>query len=146
MFGMMGLAQLTGSLQNNTSETLPVSSSPIPTFESAILEEDVLILNQTTSYPLLAGNIMALQYQGEAEQVVTLRLTSADEVTPPITIITQRGDNSRAVVDVITPAETVTEICGFTFATSGEYRFTFEAPLDSTYNIQFVSGNTCDEE
>ena len=116
MFGMMGFAQLTGTLQNNTNVpvTVAANSSPIPTFASATLEEYGLILDKTQSYPLLAGNIIALQYQAEAEQVVTLRLKSENEVTPPITIITQRDDNSRAVVDVITPTGNKTEICGFT--------------------------------
>jgi len=146
MFGMMGFAQLTGSLQNNTNETVPANPSPIPTFQSSTFEEDTLVLNQTTTYPLLAGNIIALQYYGEVEQVVTLRLTSEDDITPPITIITQRDDNSQAVVDVVTSKDGLTVICGFTFEATGEYRFTFEAPIDSTYSVQFESGNTCDEE
>lgn len=137
----MGLMRFTGSLGNNAP---PDDSSPLSTFAYDSVEDD-LILNQTTSYRILDGRPLALHYQAEAGQVITLRVSSEHDVAPQITILTTIDGNSH-IIDVISLLEDVTAICGFTFAKTGAYTFTFDAPLSSTYHVRFDSGDTCDQE
>jgi hypothetical protein len=134
LFGATGLTQLVGSFQNNTPSVEP---SPLPTFGFSMLEEE-LILDQTTSYQLSAGRIIALNYQAEMGQSITLYITSENDVAPILSI--QAPNQS----EVITPIDDITEICGFIFTTNDDYQFIFEAPIQSTYNVQVEVGNTCD--
>ena len=139
LFGATGLMQLTGSFQDNSPSASP---PPQPTFGFSMLEEE-LILDQTTSYQLSAGRIIALHYQGEMGQSITLHITSKDDVAPILSI--QAPSQANRQPEIITPIGDVTEICGLQFATNGNYQFTFEAPIQSTYNVQVESGNTCDD-
>jgi hypothetical protein len=142
MFGTMGLMRFTGSLGNNTSQDNP---SPVSTTATLGIEDE-LVLNQTTSYRVQDGKLLALHYQGEAGQVVTMRVTSEHGVAPPMTILATIDNTPQTVIDVIPSLGFATKICGFIFDKTGAYTFTFDAPVSSTYSIQFDSGNTCDTD
>jgi hypothetical protein len=142
MFGITGLIQFTGSSRNNAS---PDNLPSVSTSAYDILE-DGLILNQTTSYRLQDGETLILPYLGKAGQVITMRLTSENGATPQIMILATIDNNAQTVIDVIPSLSYATEICGFIFANTGAYSFVFDAPVNSTYSVQFDSGDTCNQE
>ena len=149
MFGMMGLSQLVGSLGNNNTPALPptlqANPTPFPTLTTSIFEAN-LSLNQSTDYELQAGEIIALHYQGRAEQVISLRVTSEDDIAPQITIGASVEGQAKSVLEVVPSIGATTEICGLILPDQADYTFTFEAPVSSTYHVQLESGTTCDAE
>jgi|GEM_PF-3045156 len=144
MFGMMGFSQLVGSLGNNDGSS-PANPTPFPTIATSRFE-DVLIIGRSASYRLQAGEILALHYQGKIEEVITLHVTSEHNIAPQITIGAMVDDQPQPIIAMVPPKDNVTEICGLAFTYTGDYTFTFSAPLSSTYSVRFESGNTCDGE
>lgn len=143
IFGFTGFVEL---LQNNPRFN---NQNPIdPTLlESAFAKEtveDELVLNQTTSYHLSSGEVVALHYQAETWEVVTMQVTSDRYAAPTISIQTPINDSRQVIM--ISPMDGVTKICGFTFANEGIYTFTFKVRIKDTYTVQFESGEVCEDD
>jgi hypothetical protein len=118
-----------------TQDTPPTST------ESARVE--MLILNQTSSYTLQAGEDIALTYDGELGQIITLTIIPETGTAPTIHLSSQIDDNPPVENESISAEGNQTTICGYEFTSNATYTFSFQATTDTTYTIEFVDGNSC---
>ena len=119
-----------------TQDTPPSSA-----VDSARIE--MLTLNQTTSYTLNTGEGIALSYDGELGQIVTLTIIPDTGTAPTIHLSSQVDDNPPISDSSINAEDDQTIVCGYEFTSNATYTFLFQATTDTTYTVEFVDGNAC---
>ena len=104
---------------------------------------ETLDLNEIVSYALDTGDEIALTYDGELGQVVTLTIIPETGTSPIVHLSSQVEDNPPVSDESISPQDTQTNICGYEFTSNATFTFLFQATTDTTYTVEFVDGNAC---
>lgn len=112
-----------------------------PTIQPVRIE--MLELNQSTSYPLILDDELALTYEGELGQVVTLTIIPETGTSPTVYLSAQIGDNAPISDGSIRARGKQTIVCGYQFDFNGTFTFLFQATDNTNYTVEFVDGNTC---
>jgi len=137
LFSGTMLAQLVQRLPA-TEPPVDVSSSPLV---HRVTTRHPLRLNQTQTLTFEHGDVVALTYQGEADDVITLRVIPDDDIIPRLLVYVGDSDIPVYVVDDAQQAF----VCGLALESTDTYQFVFGAN-DSDYVIELESGDTCESE
>jgi hypothetical protein len=130
-------------------DSVPIQDGILPTEPQATVSSariEMLELDQTTSYTLNVDDEIALTYEGELGQVVTLTIIPETGTAPTIQISSQVADNSSISDESIAAQDTQTIVCGYQFTSNGTVTFLFQATESTSYTVEFVDGNTCQNE
>ena len=114
--------------------------------EAGLIKTEALELNQTSTYPLNAGDRLVLTYEGELGQVVTLTIIPEEGASPTVRLSSQIADNPPVPDGSIQARGNRTVVCGYQFDHNATYMFTFQATEFTDYRVEFVAGNTCRNE
>lgn len=131
LFVGMGLAQLAGSIQPQT--TTP--DNPSVSLIEQVNVTYAMTLNQSMTTTLTRGDMVALVYQGEVGDVLTVRVVPDNDILPRLSVYI--GDSTTAAAVFDEPF-----ICGLEIKSPETYQFVFGASAGD-YRFILESGDTC---
>lgn len=107
------------------------------------MQIEALTLNQSETYTLNLDDEVALTYEGELGQVVTLTIIPETGTSPTVFLSSQVDDNPPVPDGSIRARGKQTIVCGYQFDFNGTFTFMFTATDFTNYTVEFVEGNSC---
>lgn len=138
IFAVPLLAQL---VQQSPSADSPPDEPASSALVNRVNIRHSLRLNQSQTYAFERGDVVALTYQGEIGERLTLRVIPDDDIFPRLLVYVGDRDTPATIVDNTQNGV----LCGFELQSTAQHQFVFGANGGDTI-ITLESGNTCDSE